>query len=200
MADMGVYLVPFDLSSFDEEGENQPLIEAALSKAGLPSLASVDGHGDGFEEKFIADFESFERLYSSQVPSLQLPLLPTPTGGAPHPCPGASADLWLPFAFSGLIKVTGVPGIYNEELTIGSSVEIANACRALGDSVEFPFASVPLLNPDGYVLNEWHESLTASADPGDPIWKRDPDIAFYLALFLAAGTYSLTHNQAVSYT
>jgi hypothetical protein len=106
----------------------------------------------------------------------------------------------LPIEFSGVLSVADVGGIYDEQLTIASAVDIARQIEAMAEVVAFPLRSLPSLDPRGYVINDWHEAMTASADPAEPIWRRDPDVAFYLALFWSAATYAIDHHEAVAYT
>lgn len=82
---------------------------------------------------------------------------------------------------------------------IGSAVEISDQCRSLAEKVGFPSAEVPALDPRGYAILDWYDELTASGSIDDPIWRRDPDFAFYLALFGSVAAYSVDHNEAVAY-
>jgi hypothetical protein len=199
---MGVYLVPFELDRLDEMGEGTGFarVNTALVDAGVPGLGGITGEGDGFEEKLIADISSFSRLVEDLAPQTERVRPPIAPGASPHVFPAAVADLWLPIEFSGLLVVPGVTGIYQEQLTIASSVDIVRQHEAIAKVIDFPLASVPQLHPHGYVINDWHEEMERSEDPNDPEWLRDPDIAFYLALFWSVAKYSLDNHEPVAYT
>jgi hypothetical protein len=199
---MGVYLVPFDLDELDEmsDGNGSTVVNAVLFRAGLPGLNTIAGTGEGFEEKLIADIESYSRLVDELGTALDQLSPSHVVGAVPHRSPAAVADVWLPLDFSGLLVIPEVAGAYQEFLTIGSSVDILKRQSAIAAEINFPLPSVPPLSPDGYVINDWHEEMEASADPNDPVWRRDPDVAFYVALFWSVAKYSVENNQAVRYT
>jgi hypothetical protein len=199
---MGVYLVPFDLTMLDEmgDGAGQAAVNKVLGQAGLPDLHSSTGEGEGFEEMLIADMTSYTRLVEGLAPRLGDNRPPLPQGAVPQSFPAGVADLWLPIEFSGLLVVPAVSGIYQDQLTIASSIDILGQQEAIASSIGFPLDSVPQLDPSGYIINHWHEEQQPSVDPADPVWRRDPDIAFYLALFWSVAKYSVVHQAAVSYT
>ena len=195
---MGVYLVPIDLDELAEDDGARHEIDAALTAAGLPILATVDGEGPGFEEKLSVDASSFEALIGEVLPTRQVEVGPRIIGHTRHLFPGSYADVWLPFAFSGLLSVPGVQGSYNAELHIASAVEVGALCREMATAIDFSI-EVPALDPEGYVFNEWRDEMTPSTDPNDPLWRRDPDLTFHLALYRAVANYSIEHNEAVGY-
>jgi hypothetical protein len=201
---VGVYLIPIDLdlSELDDPNEGGDIVQvhAALLAAGLDGLTSVKGGGDGFEEKLIADISTFDRLCADILPTVHLPQLPAAIGAEPALFPARQADLWLPLPFAGVLTVPGVAGPYSEELTIASAIQIDAQCQALASAVELDWSLLPPLSPRGYVINGWHESLTPSGDSRAAAWQRDPDAAFFIAVYGSAAAYAIRHNTAVGYS
>jgi len=199
---MGVYLVPFDLLRLDDMGNGRgtEAVNRALADAGLPGLGRIDGEGAGFEEKLIADITSFTQLVEDLEPQTEKVCPPLAKGAQAQAFPAGVADLWLPLEFSGLLVVADVTGIYQEQLTIASSIDILRQQEVIAEIIDFPLASVPPLDPRGYVINDWHDEMERSEDPNVPLWRRDPDIAFYLALFWSVARYSRDNHEAVAYT
>jgi hypothetical protein len=142
---------------------------------------------------------SFEALVRRVLDPEQLPELPTVPGTAVSRFPAFEADLWIPTPFNGLLVIPTVTGIYNAAMTVASAVQVAAQCNALAEAIEFPRGIVPPLDPSGYVINDWRDQLVASDDSSARIWERDPDVAFYLALFGAVAEYAISQNVAVGY-
>jgi hypothetical protein len=155
---------------------------SALRDAGMDEMAAaLVGSG--------LDIKAFEEREGIAPETGERPLFP-----------GDYADLWLPVPFAGVLVVPGVEGRHQRVLTIGSAVEITAKCQALADALCLDLGALPPIeSQDGYVLVGWRAQLEPSADPSATPWQRDPDAAFYVALFSAVADYCLRHNTAAGY-
>ena len=191
---VNVALGPFPIDRFEEP----QLVDKALVAIGLPRLRQLARKGPGFVETLGYPMDGLDLMVADLLPHFDVKV-PTPATGA-VPCPFAAtyADVWLPTPFSGLVVVNGVPGVFNDHLTLASAFEVRAQAYALANAIDLPH-TVPDLDPERPALSEWREGLAATTDPSAPIWQLDPDAAFYVALFLRVADYAIAHRQIVGY-
>ena len=187
-----------DLRAFDGDA-GVAAIDAALVRAGTGGLAGIELSRGAFDEQLLVSMTAYSRVVDElrDVTDAVRPSLPRT--GSDHASPATVAEAWVPVEFRGLIDVPELPGSFGPALQVASSYDVLQQHEAIAAAIRFPLSSVPLPDPDGNALTGWRMSLTASADPDAPVWRRDPDIAFCVALFWSAAKYSTEHGTGIVY-
>ena len=169
----------FDLRILDGD-DGLTAIGTTLATAGAGGLDGIGPSTTRFEELLRVPMAPYQQVAGEQKS-------------------GIVAEVWLPLEFEGVLTVPEVPGISRPEVTLASSIEVVRQQESIAEVIGLPLASVPAVEPDSYVLNGWHASLTPSDDPAAPRWERDPDVAFYVALFWSAARFSIEHRTPIAY-
>ncbi len=198
---MGLYLITYDgeqlTELFDDEDGGFDSVNEVLHDLGIPPLEFFEMEAGIFEEKLSYPSDSFDELVKTVLPTLDVQQFPLLKGSARVAFPAQFADLWLPVPFSGLATLPGVPGIYNDNMTIASSVQLVAQCDALVSAIGMPVDDLPELGC--LAFNQWHDNLEVTGDRKAPIWRRDRDLRFHLALYREVAHFSVNTNAVVGY-
>jgi hypothetical protein len=192
---MGVYLVSASTKYLDDES-CWPAVFTALAEEledlgveaeiRIPPYAQYPrGTGYKFEEQLITPMDGFSVLCESEL----------------HAGGGGVFDweLLVPLDFEGVITLR-VPSFNSETTKVRSAQRMLPVARRLAQSLELPDDLPDCC--DNLQLTEYFTELdegeqSAAAPTGR--WRKDPDAAFYVALFLRAAEHSIEQDCPIFY-
>jgi hypothetical protein len=193
---MGVYLVSAN-TGYLADDSCWPAIFTALAEeledSGVEAEIRVPpparyprGSGYEFEEKLIPPVDGFSALCAEELDASEADVF--------------GWDLLVPFDFEGVIELQ-VPNSYSETTNVRSAQRVLPVAQRLADSLELP-EDLPVAC-DNLQLSEYfleREEGEPSGQVPAGRWRKDPDTAFYAALFLRAAEHAIEQNCPMFYT
>jgi hypothetical protein len=175
---MAVYLVSPTTEGWQQEGREDPdsiaaRVVAAVRSKGL-TLGAPGVQPFTFEEKLYRDRGGFDKLAGAFI--------------------GDQVDVFVPLEFDGVIAGDG-PGVYHDGLLVASSQTLLRQALALSRRIALP-GEVPA--GDNLEIGMWFDEQDEQKRGPEP-WRRDLDMAFYVAMFLRAAEHSVRYSAPLHY-